>query len=79
MDKKWLINNIQEAQVELADIIEKLNTSSSLEFEMSMHHVFYHLNLAYNTNKMSENEIKKLTPDDINALVRKNINYYSLS
>lgn len=80
MDKKWLLNNIQEAQEELADILEKLknnNNYSNLEFEMDMHHAFYHLNLAYNTNKITENEINNLTREDINILVKKHIDYYS--
>ena len=82
MNKEWLIKNITESQDQLEEIISKLKKDKEYDymlFEQDMHHAYWHMNLAYNTDKLSNDEIVKLNEEDIAKTVKKPIDFYTWS
>ena len=66
MNKKWIIQDLNEAAEQLNEIINKLGQDdySVTDFELDMQHMYSHLNTAYNTRNFTDEQIKNFTQQD---------------
>jgi hypothetical protein len=62
-----ILTNIQEAREELQELESKINSSqkpSELDFQLSLRHVYHHINFAWNIRHKKSEEYAKLTDSE---------------
>ena len=67
MNYKIILSNLREAREELYKLESKINSSDKpdeVEFELSLRHVYHHLNFAWNIRNMETEKYKNLTNSD---------------
>jgi hypothetical protein len=67
MNKTWILSHLREASEELTRTIARIAADSSvneIELEISLAHMYNHLNTAWNSRAVSDEQIAAQTEDD---------------
>jgi hypothetical protein len=66
MNNKIISSNIEEALEELEKIKNELEikTLSEVNFQIKLHHVYHHLNMAWNVRNAKTEQYRNMTDDD---------------
>ncbi len=59
--------HLKEAKEELEEIITAIENKSERSFDVSMQHLYHHVNFAWNTRNVADEEIDQNNPEDFNA------------
>ncbi len=66
MNNSWVLIHLNESKDELDSIIKEYNTLDVAEFYVRMQHLYHHLNTAFNSRELDEDEcFDRAAKDDI--------------
>jgi hypothetical protein len=67
MNRTWVISNLQEAQKELDQTIKDIEIKEDYdygEFIVAISHLYHHLNTAWNSQNITEEQAINITEED---------------
>ncbi|MFA6305069.1 MAG: hypothetical protein WCV73_00690 [Patescibacteria group bacterium] len=73
MEKEYLKSQLDEAALQLSEIIDKLKNQQDYdytEFQIDIQHVIVHINTAYNIGTWSKEKLDKDYNDKFDELIR---------
>jgi hypothetical protein len=67
MNKAWILSHLREAHEELTQTIARIDAASDvdeIEFEISLAHMYNHLNTAWNSRAENDQRISAMSEED---------------
>jgi hypothetical protein len=67
MNKVWILSHLRESCEELTRIIARIDAApdvDDIEFEISLRHVYSHLNTAWNSRAVGDHDIAFFSDED---------------